>query len=77
MKLIILLLLLCLLPVSVSEQATNGLDRTATSSIETGRDKNGIVLSLIDKNIILPIVNDEPDLKKAIVPPRYRVKIVK
>lgn len=36
-----------------------------------------IVLSLMDENIILPIVNDEPDLKKAIVPPRYRVEIVK
>jgi len=36
-----------------------------------------IVLSLNDENIILPIVNDELDLKKAIVPPRYRVEIVK
>ena len=41
MKPIILLLLVCVLSVSVSAQATNGLDRTATSSIETGRDKNG------------------------------------
>jgi hypothetical protein len=41
MKTTILLLLICVSPVSLSAQQADGLDRTAVSSIKTTRDKDG------------------------------------
>lgn len=54
MKSTILLLLVCLLPISVAAQRVESLDRTAESSIKLGRDKDGNpVITTINRRFTL------------------------